>query len=101
MQSVSCERTSLQGVKWGNQRCVCAVRRSSRASAASPASPATRNVEARSPAPHVGLASFLATKPELPSHPNFRGEGQGSAVGASNYPFALPVELWVQGTSGS
>ena len=33
--------------------------------------------EARSAAPRVGLARFLATEPELPSHPDFRGEGSG------------------------
>lgn len=37
---------------------------------------------ARSPAPYGGLTGFLATEPELPSHLDFRGEGQGSGIGA-------------------
>lgn len=40
---------------------------------------------ARSPAPDVGLTRFLATEPELPSHLDFRGEGQGSGIGTLSF----------------
>lgn len=36
------------------------------------------------PRPSRRVACFLATEPELPSHLNFRGEGQGSGVGTSS-----------------